>query len=264
MPVVVVDVAGVVDQAHVQRGHGGEPVDLRAVHVVEVVEHLQAQLGVVDDLVNRRQSVVAVQESLDVGRRQTLVDSAGNGRDAVHPFAEDRLDDLLTPFAQPDNTFDQFGVGFDQSDEVALFGCGVDAEQHFGHHQVEVRCDVRLQHLRVVPESAHLDRGGGQRGPRRRPDPDHVVECLGAGEVVADEADSADALHQHRRLPVRVPLDEALIAAELHHVQLGVDDVVVVVEFDHDLAVPLDSGDRIDHDGLAGGHGHRSPFTRSG
>ena len=47
----------------------------------------------------------------------------------------------------------------------------------------------------------------------------------------------------------------------------GIDRAVgtpQLVKFDHDLAVPLDSGDRIDHDGLAGGHGHRSPFTRSG
>ena len=64
--------------------------------------------------------------------------------------------------------------------------------------------------------------------------------------MVTDEADSADALHQHRGLPERVALDEFLESAELDDMQLGVDDVVVVVELDGDLAVSLDAGDGID------------------
>ena len=64
--------------------------------------------------------------------------------------------------------------------------------------------------------------------------------------MVTDEADSADALHQHRRLPERVALNELLEAAELDDMQPGVDDVVVVVEVHGDLAVALDPGDGID------------------
>ncbi len=67
---------------------------------------------------------------------------------------------------------------------------------------------------------------------------------------MADTADTADSLHEDRRLPVRVTLDEPLVAAELDHVQLGIGDVVVVIEFDDHLPMSLDAGDRIDHDRL--------------
>ena len=70
--------------------------------------------------------------------------------------------------------------------------------------------------------------------------------------MVTDEADSADPLHQHRRLPEWVALNELLEAAELDDMQPGVDDVVVVVEVHGDLAVSLDPGDGID--GQLSGH----------
>ena len=119
-----------------------------------------------------------------------------------------------------------------------------------------------MQHLCVVTQSAHLDCGRGETRARRRPDPDHVVEGLGPAEVVADEADPADPLHENWRFPVRVALDELLIAAELHHVQLGVDDVAVVIEFDDHLSVSLDSGDRIDYECVR--HTGHSPISRNG
>src|SRR6185312_13192357 len=65
-------------------------------------------------------------------------------------------------------------------------------------------------------------------------------------QMVTDKADSADPLHQHRRLPEWVALNELLEAAELDDMQPGVDDVVVVVEVHGDLAVALDPGDGID------------------
>ena len=64
--------------------------------------------------------------------------------------------------------------------------------------------------------------------------------------MVTDETDSADALHQHRRLPERVALNELLEPTELDDMQPGVDDVVVVVEMHGDLAVALDAGDGVD------------------
>ena len=63
---------------------------------------------------------------------------------------------------------------------------------------------------------------------------------------MTDEADTADTLHQYRGLPERMPLDELLVSAELDDVQFGVDDVVVVVDFDGDLPMSLDTGDGID------------------
>ena len=69
---------------------------------------------------------------------------------------------------------------------------------------------------------------------------------MAPAEVMTDEADAADTLHQYRGLPERMPLDEFLVSAELDDVQLGVDDVVVVVDFDGDLPMSLDTGDGID------------------
>ncbi len=43
-----------------------------------------------------------------------------------------------------------------------------------------------------------------------------------------------------------MPLDEFLVSAELDDVQFGVEDVVVVVDFDGDLPMTLDAGDGID------------------
>ena len=105
---------------------------------------------------------------------------------------------------------------------------------------------MRLQHLRVVAETADLLRRPRDPDSRFRADADHVVERFGPAQMVTDEADSADPLHQHRRLPERVALNELLEAAELDDMQPGVDDVVVVVEVHGDLAVALDPGDGID------------------
>ena len=44
--------------------------------------------------------------------------------------------------------------------------------------------------------------------------------------------------------------------------QLGVDDVAVVIEFDDHLSVSLDSGDRIDYECVR--HTGHSPISRNG
>ncbi len=96
--VVIVDVPVVIHQAHVQRRHRCEAVHLDTVLLVEVVEHLQAQLGVLDDLVDRRQSVLAPpQESIHVGGGEVLVHAAGHCGDTVHALTENGLDDFLAP-----------------------------------------------------------------------------------------------------------------------------------------------------------------------
>ena len=64
--------------------------------------------------------------------------------------------------------------------------------------------------------------------------------------MVTDKADSADPLHQHRRLPEWVALNELLEAAELDDMQPGVDDIAVVVEVHGHLPVALDAGDGVD------------------
>lgn len=50
-------------------------------------------------------------------------------------------------------------------------------------------------------------------------DTHQLVDRLGGGEMVAYRADAAEALHQHRQLPVGAPLDKLLEATELDDVE---------------------------------------------
>src|SRR6476620_8167468 len=89
-------------------------------------------LRVVDDLVDRRESLLAVAQTIALGPGQVLVDTAWHRADAVHSSAEDGLDDLLAPLAQHDHSSHQRGVRLDQAEYVALFGRGVHPEHHLG------------------------------------------------------------------------------------------------------------------------------------
>ena len=128
---------------------------------------------------------------------------------------------------------------------------------------------VRLQDLPVVDQAAHPVGGRGQLG---RAD-DHVHR-LGRREMMRDRADAAQALHEDRHLPVRPPLDEFLEAAEFDDVQARLPYVIVLVQQQRHLAVPLDPAHRFDHDapqsGFTGGIveggsgiGGHGPFVQS-
>ena len=134
LAVVVVHVSVGVDETHVERGHIRETVDVAAMLLVKVVEEFQTQLRVLDHLIDRQQSISAAKEPIDVGGGQALVHATGHGRDAVHPFAEDRHEHFLTPLAQPHYSLDQLGIRLDQSENIALFGWSVDTEQHLRKH----------------------------------------------------------------------------------------------------------------------------------
>ena len=244
--VVVVHIAVGIDQGHAEGGNIRKAVHRASILFVKVVEQAKTVLCVVDDLVHRGEPLFTVEQTVAFGAAQVLVDASRHRADAVHSPAEDRLDDLLAPLAQHDHPPHQRGVRLDQAEDIALFGRGIHPEQHLGDDQVEICRRMRLQHLRVVAETADLLRRPRHPDSRSRADADHVVERFRATQMVTDEADSADPLHQHRRLPERVALDELLEAAELDDMQPGVDDVVVVVEVHGDLAVALDPGDGID------------------
>jgi hypothetical protein len=66
--------------------------------------------------------------------------------------------------------------------------------------------------------------------------------------VVADRADAAQALHDHRHLPHQPAADEAFKAAELDDMQPRLVDLVVAVEVDRHLAMAFHAGDRRDLD----------------
>ncbi len=154
-------------------------------------------------------------------------------------------DDLLPELAQQDGPGGQLAVVGDDPDDVADGRVGIGAEEQVGRGQVEEVQGVRLEHLAVVHQPAHLF---GRRGEALGRDAGDGVHGLGRGQVVADRADAAEALHEHGRLPVGAALDEALEAAELDDVQPGLGHRVAVVQVDGDLAVALNAGDGFDGD----------------
>ena len=135
------------------------------------------------------------------------------------------------------------GILGGHADDVAHGRVGVEAEQQVRRAQVEEVQGVRLEHLPVVHQPAHLL---GRR--RQLVAADDEVHRLGRGQVVAHRADAAQPLHQDRHLPEGAALDEALEAAELDDVQAGLLHLALLVEQDGDLAVSLDAGHRLDDD----------------
>ena len=69
---------------------------------------------------------------------------------------------------------------------------------------------VRLIHLSVVHQAAELLRGGRQILAAH-----DAVHGLGRSQMVADRADTTQALDENRDFPEETPLDETLEAAKL-------------------------------------------------
>jgi hypothetical protein len=83
-----------------------------------------------------------------------------------------------------------------------------------------------------------------------------LVDGFGSGQVVAYRADTAKALHKHRHLPVRMPLNEPLKAPELDNMEAGFADFTLFVQMNGHPAVPFYPGDRVNGNlgGLLVGH----------
>jgi hypothetical protein len=77
---------------------------------------------------------------------------------------------------------------------------------------------------------------------------DHLVHCLGRGEMVADRANAAQPLDDNRDFPVHPAADEAFKAAELNDVETRFIDFAGLVQANGHFAVAFDASDRIDHD----------------
>ena len=76
--------------------------------------------------------------------------------------------------------------------------------------------------------------------------------------MVAHRTDAAEPLHDHRDFPQKPPADESLESAELDDMQARLVDVVVGVQMDGHLAMPLDASDGRDLDQSGFGHFDRS------
>ena len=239
--VVVLDGAVGADQAHERRREGAEPGRL-----LLVAPHLrgvpvQRPPGGGQGLGQAGQDLVAGLSGQ--GRRH----APGHHPGRVDALAPDRLDHLLAEAAQPDPVAGQLRVGPQHPEQVPAGRLGVEAEQQIRRGQVEEAEGVGLHDLGQVQDPAQVGPGRGRLGGQ------DLVAGLGRGDQVADRADAADAGHDRRQLVHRPALADALEAAELGDVEVGVGDLAVVVELDGDLGVALDPGHGVDDD-LAG-HG---------
>ena len=100
---------------------------------------------------------------------------------------------------------------------------------------------VRLHDLAVVQEARQL-----LRGRRQWAEAGDDVHCLGRRDEVADRADTAQALHGDRDLPVGPALDEDLETTELDDMEPDLMNPVLLIEENRHLAVSLDARDRLD------------------
>ena len=190
-----------------------------------------------DDLVDIAPQCVALVDM------QRLVHAAGNDAGAVDALADDVADDLLAPLARHHAALGEIGEGRCDADDVALADFAVEAEQQVGRGEIEEMQRVRLDELPVVKQPTQLLGGRSQRAVAG-----DEVHRLGGGEVVADRADAAQALHRDRHLPIRPAFDEDLEATKLDDMEADLMDAILFVEQDRHLAVPFDAGHRFDGD----------------
>ncbi|MBT9161255.1 MAG: hypothetical protein DDT26_02559 [Dehalococcoidia bacterium] len=64
---VVIDIAFGVDQAHIERRHVAEAIDLGAVFLVKIVEQVKAVHGVIQHLIDRDQALFTINEAVARG-----------------------------------------------------------------------------------------------------------------------------------------------------------------------------------------------------
>ncbi len=223
------------DQRHVVRIKGSEACHVRQVFNRVVLGDLEGTPAPRHDL------VLVLQELVALGDRNVLVDPTRNGTGAMDLLAGGGLDDLLPVFPEHDPLDCQFGELLGHTDDIADRGIGIETEEQVRGRQVEEVQSMRLQRLAVVHQAPHLFRRGRQ-------DIDTVDEVhgLGGSQVMADRADTTEALHGDRGFPIGAALNEALKATELDDVQPGLFDLVFRVQQDRDFAVPFHAGNGLD------------------
>ena len=195
--------------------------------------------GPSDDLLDVFQQVIALFAA------QRLVDAARHRAGAMDALARGNANDLLPVLAQQHALPGDVRMVLDHADDIALADRSSKPNSRSGEAQMEEMQRVRLQGLAEMHQAAHLF---GRRRQLRRAD--QHVGGLGRRQVMADRADAAQALYQNRQFPVGPPLDEFLEAAEFDDVQSRLLDMVLVIEQQRDFAMPLNAGDRLDHDAL--------------
>ena len=111
----------------------------------------------------------------------------------------------------------------------------------------QVRSAQRIEVSRVIgDEERAVEQLAQELGRPRRIDPVDGIGGLGRGQVMGLRADAADPVGEGRHLLDRPTDAERLEPAQLRDLEIGPLDVALLVEEDLDLAVALESGDRVD------------------
>ena len=76
--VVVIHIAVVIHQRHVEGGHFGKPIDFTAVFFMEIIEDLQAFQSIVDHLIHGKQPLFAFEQTVPLLGTDVFVDPSGN------------------------------------------------------------------------------------------------------------------------------------------------------------------------------------------
>ena len=195
---------------------------------------LQQPLGPVDDLVAFL-------------LRDALRHAPGNRRHHVDRLAAEDLHDVVG--CGPSLDHDLAGVDaefVDHAEDVAFRRRRLGAHDEVGPSQDEEVREVIAGEERRVHQLAELPRSRGNLHVER------VVARLGRGQVMGLAAHAADPRRDPRHLLDRASDAECLEAAQLGNDEEAVRDLAIVVDEDVDLAVALESGDRIDQDLLHG------------
>ncbi len=143
---------------------------------------------------------------------------------------------VLTELAQLDSFDRQVGIGADQADHIADFGCGVKAEQQVGSGQFEEVHAVALDDL------SHVHQFAQQAGRAGRSLTGQRVAGFGGRQVMADRADPADARGDLRHFKIETSFAEFFKAAKFVDVHIGVVNRAIILHVDGDLGVPFDTG----------------------
>jgi hypothetical protein len=167
----------------------------------------------------------------------------------VNLLAGGGLDDLLAILSHHHRLHGQFGILASHADDIADGRIRPKTKEQVGRRQMEEVQRVRLVHLPVVHQTAHLLCRGRQLFAAH-----DDVHGLGRSQVVADRTDAAQTLHQNRHFPKEPPLDETLEAAKFHDMQAGLYDLSALVEQNGDFSVSFDAGYRLDDDSLDDAH----------
>ena len=103
---------------------------------------------------------------------------------------------------------------------------------------------MALENLCIVQQSTN---GIGSGRQIFRLHSHQLVDGFGGSEVMAHGTDTTETLHECRRFPIGMSLNEALEAAEFNDVKEGIFHLAVIIEMQGNPAMSFHARNRIDN-----------------